>query len=44
MNHDGSAYGLWGLVLIESAFFITFAFSFTRVETADERADVTLLD
>jgi protein-S-isoprenylcysteine O-methyltransferase Ste14 len=33
MNHDGSAYGLWGLVLIESAFFIIFAFSFTRPKT-----------
>ena len=33
MNHDGSAYGMWGLVLIESAFFIIFAFSFTRPKT-----------
>lgn len=33
MNNDGSAYGLWGLVLIESAFFIIFAFSFTRPKT-----------
>lgn len=33
MNHDGSAYGLWGLVLIESAFFVIFAFSFTRPKT-----------
>jgi hypothetical protein len=33
MNHDGNAYGLWGLVLIESAFFIIFAFSFTRPKT-----------
>jgi len=33
MNHEGSAYGLWGLVLIESAFFIVFAFSFTRPRT-----------
>ena len=33
MNRDGSAYGMWGLVLIESAFFIIFAFSFTRPKT-----------
>ena len=33
MNHDGTAYGMWGLVLIESAFFIIFAFSFTRPKT-----------
>jgi protein-S-isoprenylcysteine O-methyltransferase Ste14 len=33
MNHEGGAYGLWGLVLIESAFFIVFAFSFTRPRT-----------
>ena len=33
MNHDGSAYGMWGLVLIESAFFIIFAFSFTQPKT-----------
>src|SRR5713101_6256772 len=33
MNHDGSAYGLWGLVLVESAFFIIFAFSFARPKT-----------
>ena len=33
MNHDGSAYGMWGLVLLESAFFIIFAFSFTRPKT-----------
>lgn len=33
MNHDGSAYGLSGLVLIDSAFFIIFAFSFTRPKT-----------
>jgi protein-S-isoprenylcysteine O-methyltransferase Ste14 len=33
MNHEGSAYGMWGIVLIESAFFIVFAFSFTRPKT-----------
>jgi protein-S-isoprenylcysteine O-methyltransferase Ste14 len=33
MNHEGSAYGLWSIVLIESAFFIVFAFSFTRTKT-----------
>jgi DNA-binding transcriptional ArsR family regulator len=34
MHNESSAYGLWGLVLIESAFFIVFAFSFTRCEPA----------
>jgi protein-S-isoprenylcysteine O-methyltransferase Ste14 len=34
MSHEGSAYGLWGIVLIESAFFIIFAFSFTRPKTS----------
>ncbi len=34
MNHQGSAYGLWGMVLIDSAFFIVFAFSFTRPKTS----------
>jgi methanethiol S-methyltransferase len=34
MHHEGSAYGLWWLVLIESAFFIIFAFSFTRPKTS----------
>jgi hypothetical protein len=34
MNHEGSAYGLWGIVLIESGFFIVFAFSFTRPKTS----------
>jgi protein-S-isoprenylcysteine O-methyltransferase Ste14 len=34
MNHEGSAYGLWGIVVIESAFFIVFAFSFTRPKTS----------
>src|SRR6266700_831383 len=34
MNHEGSAYGLWGAVLLESVFFIIFAFSFTRPRTA----------
>jgi hypothetical protein len=33
MNHSGSAYGLWGLAIVESAFFIIFAFSFTRPKT-----------
>lgn len=28
--HDGSAYGLWTLVILNSAIFIIFAFSFTR--------------
>ena len=34
MNHEASAYGLWGIVLIESAFFIIFAFGFTRPRTS----------
>ena len=34
MHHEGGAYGLWGIVLIESAFFIVFAFSFTRPKTS----------
>jgi methanethiol S-methyltransferase len=34
MHNESSAYGLWGLLLIESAFFIVFAFSFTRPKTS----------
>lgn len=30
MSHDTPAYGLWGLVLINSAVFIIFAFSFAK--------------
>lgn len=30
MQHDVQAYGLWGLVFINSAIFIIFAFSFTK--------------
>ena len=30
MNHQGSAYGLWALVLINSAVFILFAYSFAK--------------
>lgn len=33
MNHPGPAYGLWPLVLIHSAVFILFAFSFARPVT-----------
>ena len=36
MHYEGSAYGLWGIVLIESAFFILFAFSFTRPKTSKD--------
>jgi protein-S-isoprenylcysteine O-methyltransferase Ste14 len=32
-THDSPAYGLWSLVLIESAFFILFAFSFFKPRT-----------
>ena len=34
MNHDTPAYGLWLLVLINSAVFIIFAFSFTHPRNA----------
>ncbi len=33
MNHDTPAYGLWALVLVNSAVFILFAFSFFRPRT-----------
>src|SRR3989338_4624061 len=33
MNMDTSAYGLWPLIIINSAVFIIFAFSFTKPET-----------
>lgn len=33
MNHGSSAYGLWSLVLINSAIFIIFAFSFAKPRT-----------
>ena len=34
MNHDNApAYGLWGLVLLESAIFVLFAFSFFKPRT-----------
>ncbi len=32
--HDANAYGLWSLVIINSAVFIIFAFSFTKPRTA----------
>jgi protein-S-isoprenylcysteine O-methyltransferase Ste14 len=34
MNHDAPAYGLWGLVIINSAVFIMFAFSFFKPQTS----------
>ena len=34
MNHDVPAYGLWSLVVINTAVFLIFAFSFTRSHTA----------
>jgi len=34
MTHDAPAYGLWLLVLINSAVFIIFAFSFTKPQTS----------
>ncbi len=33
MSHDTAAYGLWGLVIVNSAVFIIFAFSFARPAT-----------
>ncbi len=36
MNHEGSACGLWVLVLINAGFFIVFAFSFTRPKTSTD--------
>lgn len=33
MNHDTSAYGLWFLVIFNSAIFIMFAFSFFKPQT-----------
>jgi protein-S-isoprenylcysteine O-methyltransferase Ste14 len=36
MNHEGSAYGLWALVVIDAGFFIVFAFSFTRPKTSTD--------
>ena len=34
MNHSESAYGLWSLVILNSAIFIMFAFSFFKPNTA----------
>jgi len=34
--HDGDAYGLWSLVLINSAIFIFFAFSFSKPRTSHD--------
>jgi protein-S-isoprenylcysteine O-methyltransferase Ste14 len=34
MNHESPAYGLWGLVLINSAIFIMFAFTFFKPQTS----------
>ena len=34
MNHNGPAYGLWTLVVLNSAIFIMFAFSFFKPATA----------
>jgi protein-S-isoprenylcysteine O-methyltransferase Ste14 len=36
MMHDGPAYGLWDVVLLNAAVFIIFAFSFTRPRTATD--------
>ena len=34
MTHDASAYGLWTLVVLNSAIFVMFAFSFFKPQTA----------
>ena len=34
MNHEASGYGLWMLVILNSAIFIMFAFSFSKPQTA----------
>lgn len=34
MNHDTPAYGLWTLVVLNSAVFLIFAFSFSKPQTA----------
>jgi len=34
MSHDASAYGLWSLVIFNSAFFLMFVFSFFKPQTA----------
>lgn len=34
MNHDAPAYGLWALVVLNSAIFVMFAFSFFKPQTA----------
>lgn len=34
MNHDASGYGLWTLVVLNSAIFLMFAFSFSKPQTA----------
>ncbi|MFZ3001901.1 MAG: isoprenylcysteine carboxylmethyltransferase family protein [Undibacterium umbellatum] len=36
MNHGESAYGLWSLVILNSAIFIMFAFSFFKPQTASD--------
>ena len=33
MNHNVSAYGLWSLVIINSAIFIMFAYTFFKPQT-----------
>lgn len=33
MNHEGSSYGLWGLVLVNTLLFSAFAFSFFKPRT-----------
>ena len=37
MNHADPAYGLWSLVIFNSAIFIMFAFSFFKPSTARDR-------
>ena len=37
MNHGTPAYGLWPLVVINSAVFMIFAFSFAKPRSARDR-------
>ena len=37
MSDDVPAYGLWGLVILNSAIFIFFAFSFLKPQTRRDR-------
>lgn len=40
MSHAESAYGLWLLVILNSAIFILFAFSFFQTQIRSRLADI----